>query len=77
MADTATGGEIVGWKYEVEAWVKTGPHPPEEMEHGTVYEEFYRYEYKTIYAGQSLIKAISAARKARSDSGCIRLTWRG
>lgn len=47
------------------------------MEYGTIYEEFYRYEYKTIYAGQSLVKAMLMARKARSESGCIRFTWRG
>lgn len=51
----------MGWKYEVLAWVKTDG----------VYGDV------TVYQGQSLIGAVRAMRRAKRESGCVRLEWRG
>ena len=54
----------MGYKYEVSAWV---------LEHGLGYGG---YTYKTVYAGDSLLKAIISMIKAKKTSGCIKLEWR-
>lgn len=51
----------MGWRYEVTMWVHT--------------DEGWRDEY--AYRGESLIAAVIATMKARKQSGCVRLTWRG
>lgn len=63
-------------KYEVEALVKRGPYPPEYMEHATVYEEFYTYDYVHIYSGTSLTMALKIMRRAKKWSTSVRFTWR-
>lgn len=54
----------MGYKYEVSAWIS---------EHGIGYGD---YAYQTVYAGDSLIKAIIAMIKAKKTSKCIKLEWR-
>jgi len=34
------------------------------------------YAHEEVYAGQSLIGAIRAMRRAKRTSGCVRLEWR-
>lgn len=56
----------MGYKYEVSAWIS---------EHGIGYGD---YTYQTVYAGDSLIKAIIAMIKIKikKTSGCVKLEWR-
>jgi hypothetical protein len=52
----------MGWKWEVQQWVKQFPGG---------------YDYEQVYAGQSLLAALrSACRAKRSGAGCVRLEWR-
>ena len=36
----------------------------------------FRYEYVQTWCGQSLIKCIFAAIKAKRASGCVKIEWR-
>lgn len=51
----------MGWKYEVYGWKL----------------EIDGWGYREVYQGQSLIKAILSARKAKRTSGCVKIEWRG
>lgn len=51
----------MGWTWEVSAWTKGDGG----------------YEYVTVYAGESLVRAVFAMCKAkRSGVGCVKLEWR-
>lgn len=51
----------MGSKYEVNACV-SAPHG---------------YEWKPVYGGQSIIRALLALRTAKKLGGCAKLEWRG
>lgn len=54
---------MMGWTWEVAAWMKAG--------------NGQGYTYITVYTGESLIAVWRAARKAvRQGSGCIKIEWR-
>lgn len=55
----------MGYKYEVSKWelkMNAGDHNI--------------YRYAQVYAGDSLVMAILAMRKAKKTSGCVKLEWR-
>lgn len=53
----------MGWKYEVSSWERFGDDSG--------------YGYKPVYFGKSLVKAVLAMRKAKRESGCVKLLeWR-
>lgn len=52
----------MGWTWEVSAWVKPDPGG---------------YTYEQVYAGESLVRALIAARRAkRAGAGCVKVEWR-
>lgn len=51
----------MGYKFYVLSWVM---------------EEQGKYANLEVYGGQSFIKALLAMRKAKKNSGCVRLEWR-
>jgi hypothetical protein len=54
----------MGWTWEVRAFVKVKP-------------DWGGYTYEQVYAGESLIRALTAARRAkRSGAGCVKIEWR-
>ena len=52
----------MGWKYEVTQWVRHTDQGP--------------YHWEDVYAGDSLIRAVLAAVRAKRESGCVKLEWR-
>lgn len=55
----------MGWTYEVEAWVVVAQVNFDK-----------KYGYMPVYTGESLLRAIWEARKAKKYSGCVRFSWR-
>ncbi len=51
----------MGYKYEVEAWLEIDGE----------------YKYVNQYQGNSMGEAIDAAIKAKEESGCVSMTFRG
>ena len=52
----------MGWKWEVSAWIKP---------------DRGGYTYEQVYAGQSPLRALLAARKVKRDgAGCVKVEWR-
>lgn len=50
----------MGWTWEVNAWCGSGSG----------------YEWVQVFAGESLVRALLAARKAKRTAGCVKVEWR-
>lgn len=62
----------MGWKWEVNAWVAGSADMT-----GTTSTSNVRYSFELVYAGESLVRALLAARKAkRGGAGMVKVEWR-
>lgn len=58
----------MGWRWEVEAWLKTATNTANDA----------GYEYVTMYQGYSLLGVWRAYRLAKKKgAGCVAIYWRG